>query len=84
MTIKEYWNLIRQEPVLAITWEQDFPQAYSFHIMLKDHKNLHFTPIPDEANDLIFLKSPKNLAFLALCGIIFFFQKNHVLSHIAN
>ena len=75
MTIKEYWNLIRWEPVLAITWEQDFSQAYSFHIMLKDHKNLHFTPIPDEANDLIFLKSTKNLVFLALCGIIFFFKK---------
>ena len=75
MTIKEYWSLIRREPVLAITWEQDFSQAYSFHIMLKDHKNLQFTPIPDEANDLILLKGPKNLVFFALCGIIFFFKK---------
>ena len=75
MMIKEYWNLIRRKPVLARTWEQDFSQAYSFHIMLKDHKNLQFTPIPDEANDLILLKGPKNLGFFALCGIIFFFKK---------
>ena len=75
MTIKEYWNLIRREPVLAITWEQDFSQAYSFHIMLKDHKNLHFTPIPDEANDLIFLKSPKNLVFWPFVVSFFFFKK---------
>ena len=56
LTIKEYWNLIRQEPVLAITWETDFSQTCSFHRILKDHKNFRFTPIPDKVNDLIFFK----------------------------
>ena len=50
--IKEYWNLIGREPFLAITWEQDF---------LINHKNFHFTQIPDKTNDMIFLKSPKTM-----------------------
>ena len=27
--------------------------------MLKDHENIRFITIPDESNDLVFLKSPK-------------------------
>ena len=54
LTIKEYWNLIRQEPVLIITWELDFSRICSFHRILEDHKNFRFTPIPDKANDVIF------------------------------
>ena len=76
LTIKEYWNLIREEPVLAISWEQDFSQTYI-------HKNFHFTLISDKANDLIFLKKSKKSCFLALFDIIFFFKKNPALSHIA-
>ena len=29
--------------------------------MLMNHKNVHFTQIPDKSNDMIFLKSPKTL-----------------------
>ena len=29
--------------------------------MLINHKNFHFTQIPDKTNDAIFLKSPKNM-----------------------
>ena len=54
LMIKEYWNLIDQEPFLAITWEIDFSQAYSFDRMLRNHNNFHFTQIPDKNNDLIF------------------------------
>ena len=61
MTIKEYWNLIGQELFLAITWEPDFYQACSFRRMLMNHKNFHFTQIPDKANAVIFLESPKTL-----------------------
>ena len=60
LTINEYWNLIGQEPFLAITWELDFSQACSFRRMLKNH-NFHFTQIPDKTNDMIFLKSPKTM-----------------------
>ena len=59
MKIKEYWNLISRE--LTITWEPDFFQACSFSRMLMNHKNFHFTQIPDKTNDMIFLKSPKTL-----------------------
>ena len=51
--IKEYWNLIDQGPFLAITWEPDFSQAWSFCKMLMNHKNFHFTQIPDKTNDVI-------------------------------
>ena len=57
--IKEYWNLIGQETFLAITWEPDFSQACSFCRMLMNHKNFHFTKLPDKNDDVIFLKSPK-------------------------
>ena len=59
--IKEYWNLIGREPFLDITWEPDFSQACSFCRMLMNHKNFHFTQIPDKTNDVIFLKSPKTM-----------------------
>ena len=39
LMIKEYWNLIGQEPFLALTWEPDFSQAWSFRRMLMNHKN---------------------------------------------
>ena len=61
LTIKEYWNLIGQKSFLAITWEPDFSQACSFRRMLINHKNFHFTQIPDETNDVNFLKSLKNM-----------------------
>ena len=54
MTIKEYWTLIGRETFLAITWEQDFSQVYSFCRMFMNHKNFHFTHIPDKTNDTIF------------------------------
>ena len=59
--VKEYWYLIGREPFLAITWELDFCQACSFRKMLMNHKNFHFTQIPDKTNDAIFLKSPKTM-----------------------
>ena len=61
LTIKEYWNLIGREIFLAKTWEPDFSHACSFCRMLMNHKNFHFTQIPDKTNDMIFLKSPKTL-----------------------
>ena len=54
-------NLIGREPFLSIIWELDFSQAYSFRRMLMNHKNFHFTQIPDKNNDVIFLKSPKTM-----------------------
>ena len=75
MKIKEYWNLICREPVLAIAWESDFSQPCSFHRMLKDHENLRFTPITDKANDLIFLRSPKNFLFFCPFLASFFLPK---------
>ena len=47
-----YWNLIDQEPFLAIIWEPGFSRACSFCRMLM---NLRFTRIPGETNDLLFL-----------------------------
>ena len=61
LTIKEYWNLIGRQPFLAITWEPDFSQACRFRRMLMNHKNYHFTQIPDKINDVIFLKSSKTM-----------------------
>ena len=88
LTIKEYWNLIGQEPFLAITWEPDFSQACSFRRMLMNYKNFHFTQIPDKTNDMIFLKSPKTLflghfwPFLTIFAQWGFFPNNPALSHI--
>ena len=80
LTIKEYWNHIRQEPILSITWEPDFSQTYSFHRILKDHKNFRFTPILDKANDFIFKKVHKIL----FVGPFWhhFFSKKSLLCHI--
>ena len=61
LMIREYQNVIGQEPFLAITWELDFSQACSFRRMLMNHNNFKFTQIPDKTNDVIFLKSPKNM-----------------------
>ena len=61
LTIKEYWNLIGREPFLAITWEPDFSQVCSFRRILLNHMNFRFTQILDKTNDVIFLKSLKNL-----------------------
>ena len=73
--IKEYWNLIGQEPFLAITWEPDFSQACSFRRMLMNHKNFHFTQIPDKTNDMIFLKSPRTI-FGHFCPLGIFSKKS--------
>ena len=87
MTIKEYWNLIGQEPFLAITWEPDFSQACSFCRMLMNHKNFHFTQISDKNNDMIFLKSPNTLfldhfwPFVSFLPDGDFFLKNPALSN---
>ena len=56
-----YWRLKNTEISLAITWERDFSQACSFCRMLTNHKNSHFTQIPDKTNVVIFLKSPKTM-----------------------
>ena len=62
----KYWRLKNTEISLAeshfwITWELDFSQACSFRRMLMNHKNFHFTQIPEKTNDVIFLKSPKTM-----------------------
>ena len=51
--------------------------------MLKTHKDFPFTQIPDKTNDIIFLKSPKNL-FLGhfLPFFLIVFSENPALSHI--
>ena len=88
MTIKEYWNLIGGESFLAITWEPDFSQACSFCRMLMNHKNIHFTQIPDKTKDMTFLKSPKTMLlghfwpFLVIFARWGFFPENPTLSHI--
>ena len=87
LTIKEYWNLIEQEPFWAITWEPDFSQACSFCRMLMNHKNFRFTQSPDKTNDMIFLKSPKTLfwghfwPFLVIFAQLGFFPINLAVTH---
>ena len=79
--IKEFWNLIGQEPFLSLTWELDFSQAFSFRRMLMKHKNFDFTQIPDKTNDVIFLKSPKTNFFGHFWPFLpdgDFFQKIHL------
>ena len=81
--IKEYLNLIGQEPFLAINSELDFSQACNFRRMLMNNNNFHFTQIPDKTNDKIFLKSPKTMFlghFRSFLPDGDFFQKIH-LSH---
>ena len=55
--------------------------------MLTNHKNFHFTQIPDKTNDAIFLKSPKP-CFWAIFDHLWsflpagdFFQKNLAVTH---
>ena len=55
--LKSHWL----RTIFAFTWELDFSQACSFLRMLMNHKNFHFTQIPDKTNDMIFLKSPKTM-----------------------
>ena len=56
--------------------------------MLMNHKNFHFTQIPDKTNDMIFLESPKTmfLGHFWPFSVIFarwgFFPKIPALSHI--
>ena len=61
LMIKEYWNLIGRELFLSLPWELDFSQACSFRRMLMNHKKFDFIQIPDETNDMIFLKSPNTM-----------------------
>ena len=65
MKIKEYWNLIGQEPFPAITWEPDFSQAC----------------IPDKTNDIIFLKSKKTLFLGHFCPMGIFSKKSGSVTH---
>ena len=87
MTIIEYWNLIDQETFLAITWDTDFSRAWSFCRMLMNHKNFHFTQIPDKNNNVIFLKSPKTMllghfwTFLVISAQWGFFPKNPAVTN---
>ena len=87
----KYWRLKNTEislAFLAITWEPDFFKACSFRRMLMNHKNFHFTQIPDKTNDPIFLKSPKTIflghfwPFLVIFARWGFFTKNPALSHV--
>ena len=58
----KYWWLKNTEISLAEShFSQDFSQAWRFCRMLINHKNFHFTQIPDKTNDVIFLKSPKTM-----------------------
>ena len=72
---------------LLMKLEPDFSQACSFCRMLMNHKNFHFTQIPDKTNDMIFLKSPKTLflghfwPFLVIFARWVFFPKKLALSH---
>ena len=47
----KYWQLKNTEISLAKRLRR----------MLINHKNFHFTQIPDKTNDMIFLKSPKTM-----------------------
>ena len=83
LTIKEYWNLIGRKPFLAIIWLPDFSQPSSFCRMLMNHKNFHFTQIPDKTNDVIFLKFwpfwppwPFFTIFGHFCPMRIFFKKS--------
>ena len=74
----KYWQF------LAITWEPDltrFSPSIQFLHNSMNHKNFHFTQIPDKTDDMIFLKSPKILflghfwLFLSFLPDDDFFQK---------
>ena len=62
--LKKYWRLKNTEislveSFLVITSVLDFSQAWSFHRMLMNHSNFHFTQIPAETN-VVFFKKSKN------------------------
>ena len=85
----KYWRLKNTEiSFLTITWEPDFSQACSFCRMLMNHKNFHFTQIPDKTNDVIFLKSPETMFlghFLTIFGQFWqmrtFFEESGSVTH---
>ena len=52
--------------------------------MLMNHKNFHFTQIPDKTNDVIFLKSPKTkfwAIFGYFCSMGIFSKKSSSVKH---
>ena len=90
--LMKYWWLNNAEISLVeshfwLTWEPDFSQTCSFRRMLMNHKNFCFTHIPDKTNDMIFLKSPKNLflghfwPFLVISTQWGLFPKNPAVTH---
>ena len=79
---EEYWNLIDRELFLDITWEPDFFPGLQFSQSVNEPKELSFTPTPDKANDVIFLKSPKSLFLGYFCPMgIDIFLKNPAVTH---
>ena len=76
LTIKEYWNLIGWKPFSAITWEPGFSQVCSFRRIVMNHRNFHFTQIPEKTNDVIFLKSPETMFLGHFCPMGFFSKKS--------
>ena len=82
----KYWRLKNTE--MSLAWEPDFSQACSFRRMLMNHKNFHFTQIPDKTNNMIFLKSPK-IMFLGhfwpffghFCPVGIFSKKSSSVTH---
>ena len=83
LMIKEYWNLIGQEPFLAITWELDFSQACSFRRILMNHNNFYLTQIPGKSHDMFFFCLTMFLAILVhFCPMgIFFPKKSGSVTH---
>ena len=75
--LMKYWKRnteisLDKEAFLAITWESHFSQACSFCRRLMNHKNFHFTQIPDKTNDTIFSKSLKTLFLDDFCPFLSF------------
>ena len=56
--IMKYWQLKNTKISLP---RAIFSKACSFHRMLMNHENFHFTQIRDKTNDMILLKSPKTM-----------------------
>ena len=54
LTIKEYCAIFGPNLRSRLAPPPPHPHACSFRRMLKDHKNFHFTTIPDKTNDSIF------------------------------
>ena len=81
MTIKEYWNLIGQEPFFAKTWGPDFSQACSFPKMLMNLKNFRFTKNSRQNWWCDFFKNSKNPVFVPFLTIFGFFLKRSAVTH---